>query len=155
MSVCPPRVIVIFLNHQPGWPPSLATGTVHSNHVSRFKEQESFKMTMTENSNLIEITDANFATEIEGWEGLAVVDFWAEWCGPCRMVAPIVRELADEYAGRARVGKLDTDANQETTVRFGVRSIPSILFYKDGRLVDTVIGAVPKASLQQKIEAHL
>lgn len=110
---------------------------------------------MTENSNVVTVTDDNFPIEIEGHDGLAMVDFWAEWCGPCRMVAPVVAELADEFSGRVRVGKLDVDENQATSIRFGVRSIPSILFFKEGNHVDTVVGAVPKAHLQQKIEQHL
>lgn len=103
----------------------------------------------------IAVTDANFADEIEQGEGLAIVDFWAEWCGPCRMVAPIVDEIANEYAGRVKVAKLDVDSNHQTTARFNVRSIPSILFFKDGRHVDTVVGAVPKAHLERKIQEHL
>lgn len=103
----------------------------------------------------IAVTDANFADEIEQGEGLAIVDFWAEWCGPCRMVAPIVDEIANEYAGRVKVAKLDVDANHQTAARFNVRSIPSILFFKDGRHVDTVVGAVPKAHLERKIQEHL
>ncbi|HLU26074.1 MAG TPA: thioredoxin [Longimicrobiales bacterium] len=103
----------------------------------------------------IAVTDANFADEIEQGEGLAIVDFWAEWCGPCRMVAPIVDEIANEYAGRVKVAKLDVDSNHQTAARFNVRSIPSILFFKDGRHVDTVVGAVPKAHLERKIQEHL
>ncbi len=110
---------------------------------------------MSDESGLIEITDANFESEIEGSEGLAIVDFWAEWCGPCRMVGPIVEELAEEYAGRMKVGKMDVDENQRTALRFQVRSIPSILFFKDGAHVDTVIGAVPKAALERKIQQHV
>ncbi len=110
---------------------------------------------MTENGNLITITDENFATEVEAAEGLTMIDFWAVWCGPCRMIAPIVEQLADEYTGRVRVAKLDVDSNPRTTTRFNVRSIPSILFFKDGALVDTVVGAYPRATLQQKIEALL
>lgn len=102
----------------------------------------------------IEVTDANFADEIEGAEGLSMVDFWAEWCGPCRIVGPIVEELAQERAEDLKVGKVDVDENQRTAQRFNVRSIPSILFFKDGEHVDTVVGAVPKAALEKKIEEH-
>lgn len=103
----------------------------------------------------LEITDANFGEEIEEQSGLAIVDFWAEWCGPCRLVGPIVDELATEYAGRVKVGKLDVDANPDVPFRFNVRGIPSILFFKDGELVDTVVGALPKAALEKKIEEHV
>ena len=102
----------------------------------------------------LEITDENFADEIETAEGLSMVDFWAEWCGPCRLVGPVIEELAEEYSDRVKVGKLDVDANPDTALRFNVRSIPSILFFKDGELVDTVVGALPKASLEQKILEH-
>ena len=110
---------------------------------------------MAESANVNEITDDNFAERIEEGDGLSMVDFWAEWCGPCRMVGPVVDELADDFAGRVRVGKMNIDENPATPVRFGVRSIPSILFFKGGNLVDTVVGAVPKSHLQQKIEQHL
>jgi thioredoxin 1 len=109
---------------------------------------------MTASAEPIEVTEDTFADEIEGAEGLAMVDFWAEWCGPCRMVSPIVDELASEYADRVKVGKVDVDENQGIAQRFNVRSIPSILFFKDGEHVDTVVGAVPKAQLEQKIEEH-
>ncbi len=99
----------------------------------------------------ITVTDENFANEIEGADGLAMVDFWAEWCGPCHLVAPAVEELAREYADRVKVGKMDVDANPSTPQRFNIRSIPSILFFKDGELVDMVVGALPKSSLEQKI----
>lgn len=105
-------------------------------------------------SNTMAVTDANFATEIEGASGLAVVDFWAEWCGPCRMVGPIVDQLAAEYEGKAKVTKLDVDANQKTAMKYNVRSIPTILFFKDGKLVDTVIGFAPKPALEQKFKQH-
>src|SRR5918999_1120542 len=100
------------------------------------------------------VTDATFETEIEKHEGLVVVDFWATWCGPCRMIAPILDQLASEYTGKAKVAKVDVDTNQQTAMRFNVRSIPSILFFKDGKLVDTVVGAVPKSHLERKFAEH-
>ena len=105
-------------------------------------------------SNAVAVTDATFEQEIEQHDGLAVVDFWATWCGPCRMVAPILDQLATEYNGKAKVAKLDVDANQRTAMKFNVRSIPTILFFKKGKLVDTVIGAVPKAKLESKFQEH-
>lgn len=107
---------------------------------------------MTTKAEPITLTDENFAEEIEGSEGLAMVDFWAEWCGPCKMVSPIVVQLAGEHSERLKVGKMDVDENQKTTQKFNIRSIPSILFFRDGEHVDTVVGAVPKAALESKIE---
>ena len=105
---------------------------------------------------IIEVTDANFAEEIENGEGLHMIDFWAAWCGPCRLIAPIVNELADEYQGKGlRVGKLDVDSNPQTTTRFRVMSIPSVLFFKNGEQVDQVVGAVPRAVLEEKVQQHL
>jgi len=111
---------------------------------------------MAENSSVLTITDSEFADQIEGGSGLTMVDFWAEWCGPCRLIAPIVEELAGEYKDKGlTVGKLDVDSNPQVSARFGVRSIPSILFFKDGQHVDTVVGAVPRPMLEQKIQEHL
>ncbi|MEK0430701.1 MAG: hypothetical protein RL139_505 [Gemmatimonadota bacterium] len=101
------------------------------------------------------VTDATFAAEVEQQAGLSVVDFWATWCGPCRMIAPILDQLAEEFAGRVKITKLDVDANQGTAMRFQVRSIPTLLFFKDGKLIDQVIGAVPKPALAAKFEQHL
>ena len=103
-----------------------------------------------------EITDGNFADEIETGEGLYMVDFWAEWCGPCRLIAPTVDELAAEYQEKGlKVGKLNVDNNPQTSVRFSVRSIPAVLFFKDGELIDQVIGAGPKAMYENKVLEHL
>jgi thioredoxin 1 len=103
----------------------------------------------------MEVTDETFADEVEGVDGVAMVDFWAAWCGPCRLVGPIVDELAQEYEGQVKVAKVDVDASQRTAMRFNIRSIPSILFFKDGEHVDTVIGAVPKQALEQKLRSYL
>ncbi len=101
------------------------------------------------------VTDGNFAREVEQHEGIAVVDFWATSCWSCHMIAPVVEEIAREYHGRVKVLKLHVDANQNTAMRFAVRSIPSILFFKNGQHVDTVVGVVPKEHLVEKIEQHL
>ena len=105
-------------------------------------------------SNAVAVSDTDFEKEIEQHHGLAVVDFWAAWCAPCRMIAPILDQLATEYGPKAKVAKLDVDTNQRTASRFGVRSIPTVLFFKDGKLVDQVIGAVPKAQLDLKFKQH-
>jgi thioredoxin 1 len=105
-------------------------------------------------SNAVAVTDSDFEAQVEKQAGLTVVDFWATWCGPCRMIAPILDQLATEYDGKVRVAKLDVDSNQKTTMRFNVRSIPAMLFFKDGKLVDQVIGAVPKAALAAKFAQH-
>jgi thioredoxin len=105
-------------------------------------------------SNAIVVSDTDFEVEVEKHSGLAVVDFWATWCAPCRMIAPILDQLAVEYQGRVKVTKLDVDSNQQTASRFNVRSIPTILFFKDGKLVDQVIGAVPKPALESKFKQH-
>ena len=108
-------------------------------------------------ANVVNVTDSNFGTEIQQMKGLALVDFWAVWCGPCQAIAPVVDQLAEQYQGKLKVAKLDTDANQETAIKFNVRSIPTIMFFKDGKHVDTVIGADPriKSILEGKIQQHM
>ena len=115
---------------------------------------ENNRMSAT-NTQIQHITDDTFASGVEQASGLVLVDFWATWCGPCLAIAPILEQLAGEHAGKLRVAKVDVDANQSVTQRFNVRSIPSILFFRDGRHVDTVVVAVPKATLQERITKHL
>lgn len=101
------------------------------------------------------ITDANFEEVVLKSDKPVIIDLWAEWCGPCRMVGPIIEEMAAEYEGKAVIGKLDVDNNPETTSRYGVRNIPTILFIKNGEIVDKQVGAVPKNVLVNKLEALL
>jgi thioredoxin 1 len=121
---------------------------------TRQRERRHKEMVMAENGGPISVTDANFGDEIEQGQGLAIVDFWASWCGPCRMVAPVIEQLASEHAGKLKVAKVDVDANQQVSMKYNIRSIPSILFFKDGKHIDTVVGAVPKALLERKIAEH-
>jgi thioredoxin 1 len=101
-------------------------------------------------STVQHISDTSFAAEIEQHEGVAVVDMWAPWCGPCRMVGPIVDELATEFAGKVKVTKMNVDENPATSMRFNVRSIPTLLFFRDGKVVDTIVGALPKTALAER-----
>ena len=103
----------------------------------------------------MEFTDQNFSTEVLQSDKVVLVDFWAVWCGPCKMIAPFVEELAGEFEGKAKIGKLDVDNNQESAIKYGVRSIPTVLIFKGGKVVDTIIGAVPKVQLKQKLEAAM
>ena len=102
----------------------------------------------------VTITSENLAT-LKGGNQPLVIDFWATWCGPCRMVGPVISELAKEYDGRITVGKCDVEEEEELAVEFGIRNIPTILFFKGGQLVDKIVGAQPKAKLQEKFEALL
>ncbi len=103
----------------------------------------------------IEITDGNFEAEVLQSDKPVLIDFWAAWCAPCRMIAPIVEELAQEYDGKVKIGKLDVDSNQQTAIKYGVRSIPTVLIIKNGEVADTIIGALPKTAFVNKLEAVL
>jgi thioredoxin 1 len=103
----------------------------------------------------LEFTDSNFEELVLKTDKPVLVDFWAEWCGPCRMVGPIVSEIGEEYKDKVVVGKLDVDANPEVAMRYGIRNIPTILFFKNGEIADKQVGAVPKSVLAGKIESLL
>jgi thioredoxin 1 len=102
-----------------------------------------------------EFTDTNFQESALDSKGVAVVDFWAEWCGPCRMITPIIEELSKDFEGKATVGKLNVDSNPQVSMKYGVRSIPTILILKDGEVVDKQVGVTTKQALEAKINAHL
>ena len=102
-----------------------------------------------------ELTDSNFKTSVLESDKLSVIDFWAEWCGPCRAISPVIEELAKDYADKINVGKVNVDHNPQLSVQYGITSIPAILFIKNGQVVDKQIGAVPRAILEKKIQAHL
>lgn len=103
----------------------------------------------------LEATDTNFETEVLQSELPVLVDFWAVWCGPCKMIAPVVEEIAGEYAGKLKVAKVDVDENPASGQKYGVRSIPTLLLFKNGKVVETIIGAMPKPKLLDRIKPHL
>ncbi|GAA0875721.1 thioredoxin [Wandonia haliotis] len=103
----------------------------------------------------LEITDTNFEEVVMKSDKPVVVDFWAAWCGPCRMIGPVIEEMSGEYEGRALIGKVDVDQNPEVSAKFGVRNIPTVLFIKNGEVVDKSVGAVPKNQLTSKLDAIL
>ena len=109
---------------------------------------------MAAGSHAVEATDANFEQLIQS-DKPVLVDFWAEWCGPCKMIGPVVEQLAGEYEGKAIIAKMDVDQNAQIPAKFGIRSIPTLMVFKNGQLVDKVIGAVPKNVLEQKLQAAL
>ena len=106
-------------------------------------------------SDLLEVTDENFDAEIVNSDVPALVDFWAAWCGPCKMVGPIVEELADEYKGKIKVAKMDVDKNRATPGKFGIRNIPTLIFFKGGEVNHTIVGAQPKNHIEEELKKLL
>ncbi len=106
-------------------------------------------------SKPIHLTDDSFHNEVIKSEIPVIIDFWATWCAPCRMIAPIIEQFAVEYDGQVKVCKLDVDNNQEVAMTYGIRSIPTVLIFKGGKVVDTIVGAVPKKMLKERLENHL
>ena len=103
----------------------------------------------------LHVTDNNFESEVLNSNVPVLVDFWATWCGPCRLIAPIIEELSGEYEGKAKICKLDVDNNQRVATQFGIRSIPTLLIFKNGKVVDNIIGAVPRPQIENRLKAHL
>lgn len=101
------------------------------------------------------LTNDNFKKEILDYQGVALVDFWAPWCGPCRMVAPVIEELAKEYEGRAKIGKVNTDENLVLSSKYNIMSIPTMIIFKDGQIVDQIVGAYPKQAIASRLEKWL
>lgn len=106
-------------------------------------------------SNVHHFTDNNFANEIESYQGLVLVDFWASWCAPCRSIAPHIEALANEYANKAKFGKINVDEEEQTPQKFGIRALPTLVLFKNGQPVDQVVGAVAKDKIAQMIEKHI
>ena len=106
-------------------------------------------------AGIVELNDAIFDSEVLKSESPVLVDFWAPWCGPCRILAPVVEEIANSYTGRIKVGKLNVDDNQETTMQYSIRSIPTLIIFKNGKALDQIIGAVPKSEIEKMVKKAL
>ena len=106
-------------------------------------------------NGIVEVTDANFDADVLKSDKPVLIDFWATWCGPCRAIAPIVDELAAEYQGKVKVGKMDVDRNSATPMRYGVRGIPTLLVFKDGQVMEQIVGYVPKEQIQKALDKHV
>ncbi|HMH24639.1 MAG TPA: thioredoxin [Puia sp.] len=124
------------------------------NAKKKNKKQQQFTY-KTLNIMALELTDTNFQDKVISSEKLTVVDFWAEWCGPCRAIGPVIEELSKEYDGKINVGKVNVDHNPQLSINYGITSIPAILFIKGGKVVDKLVGAQPKSNFIKKIEQHV
>ncbi len=105
--------------------------------------------------NILEVSDANFESEIISSDIPSMVDFWAEWCGPCKKVGPVVEELAAQYTGKIKIAKMDVDSNRLTPAKFGIRNIPTLILFKGGKVVNTIVGAQPKTSIEEELKKLL
>ncbi len=110
---------------------------------------------MTEATATVKLTDANFKQEVLESKQPVLVDFWADWCGPCHMIAPAIEELAEDFTGRAKIAKLNVDESQQVAAQYGIRSIPTLLLFKDGQLVDQMVGAAPKQQIATRLEKYM
>lgn len=106
-------------------------------------------------AGILDLNDSTFESEVLKSESPVLVDFWAPWCGPCRILAPVVEEIANSYTGRIKVGKINVDDNQETTMQYGIRSIPTLILFKNGKALDQIIGAVPKSEIEKMVKKAL
>lgn len=122
--------------------------------LAELQKAISARVTMSGLTEPVVLTDSNFASEVAKYP-VMLVDFWAPWCGPCRMVGPVVEQLAREYSGRVAFGKLNVDASQMIAASFGIQSIPTMMILKSGKVVDVIIGALPKAQIEMKLKQHL
>lgn len=127
---------------------------IRKNMYNKILNAEKLEKVKNMDGKSVELNDGNF-DQMTSKPGLVVVDFWAEWCAPCRFVSPVLDELAKEYAGKMVLGKLNVDLNPQVSAKFMIRSIPTIMFFKDGKPVDTVIGALPKPMIEAKIKKNL
>ena len=132
----------------------------HTDHINRAapcvpvkKQSEFWRSSVSD--NITHVTDASFDQEVLRATGPVLVDYWAEWCGPCRAIGPVIEELSKDYDGKINVGKLNVDNNPQVSMNYGITSIPAILFIKGGQVVDKLVGAQPKANFVKKIEAHI
>ncbi len=106
-------------------------------------------------SNIVYVNDAEFAQLVQSSEQPVLVDFWAEWCGPCRAIAPVLEELSEEFAGKAIIAKMNVDENQQIPAQYGIRSIPTLILFKNGEVAETLVGALPKAQFVQLLNQHI